>query len=326
MGCKQLLSAISYVQFPKFLGYYIGINETLLLSAYCDIDNMCEIKILDYDGWFYAKQEYIFTEIGLSEKQQSLAIKHLKDLKIISAKKAGNPAVTYYKLDEDILENVLKIAQSEYLSLKRQKVVSRGDETSLLRGDVSHSLHINNNNNKKNNKKEPEPEAQAFTVTNSRRNFREKTKPLRDLLNSGSYLDEQNANKRKSQKEKNKDNCLAMIQNTLYDDKIKSLLTEYYLFISDYKHATLEDRVKVISTPHDWQNKLNQLNELIDKGYDAEKLIQQSLNQRKYKFFPLQSVSKSNRHESLANDVVVSDPEWARRAIQEAIDNGEEFY
>lgn len=327
MGCKQLLSSNSYIQYPRYLGYYLGVNETLLLSIYCDIDNYCAININDFDGWFYAKQADVFIESGLSEKQQTLAIKHLKELHIISIKKAKNPAITYYKIDETVLENVLNIAYSQYLSQKRQKVASSGDEKSPLSNDFSHSLHINNNKLNKNTNKEPSPEAQAITINNSRRNFRNKVKPLEDLLNSGKYLDEQKKEKKKSQSQKNIDECLDMIQKTDYTDTTKDLLTEYFLFISDIKQAkTSEDKLKVTNKPNIWKTKLEKLQTLVNSGYNADEIIKQSLSQKKYVFYPLQSTQqKSNKHkEGNQENVVMSDPEYIRKRLEE--DESEEWY
>lgn len=325
MGSKQLLASNSYEQYPKYLGYHIGVNETLLLSVYCDKDNWCNLNIQNFDGWFYALQTEVFIEVGLSEKQQTLAIKHLKELQLISVKKAGNPAKTYYKINENVLENVLEIAYNQYLSAKRQFVASSTENLSPLRNDKSLSLHINNNNIKNNNIKKSEPQAQPITIKNSRRNFREKVKPLEDLLNSGEIIDNYTKSKKKSKREKDIEQCLEMIQKTNYSEDTKDLLTEYFLFISDYSQAhDSESRLKVTSKPSVWETKLNKLNSLVCDGYNVNEIIKQSLEQKKYVFFQLQGKLANHAKEGNQQNVVMSDPEYMRKRLEE--DESEEWY
>ena len=325
MTTKQLLSSNSYIQYPRFLGYYTGVNEAVLLSALCDRDSWCEFNIADYDGWFYYLREDILFDTGLSDRQQRTAIDNLISMKIIDTKRSGIPARIYYKVITDELEKVLNFAINDYKAHKSQmlqNVTSRPDKTVTTRCDKIAVSTIDKNKDIKINKKSTG--AGASSKISHSRGFRRERQSLEDKLFSGEEIASQKKERKKSPKDKFRDECLDIIDKE-YSDETKELLIEYFNFVTKVPEDK-DNLCKRVKTTKAWRHKLDRLDELVKDGYDCKKIIQQSLDKKQYVFYPLQSVSKSNRHESLANDVVVSDPEWARKAIQEAIDNGEEFY
>lgn len=152
---------------------------------------------------------------------------------------------------------------------------------------------------------------------------------LSDDLESGKDIDEQKKSKKKSPKDKFRDECLDIIEKqfVMYPAHISDLLADYFDFISavpDDKE-NLPKRVKTVSS---WKKKLHKLVELVSEGYDIEKLIQQSLDNKAYVFYPLQSTqskSKSTGHrEGNQENVVMSDPEYIRKRLEE--DESEEWY
>lgn len=334
MTTKQLLSSNSYIQYPKFLGFYIGVNEAIILSAFCDKDSLCEYTYENYDGWFYSLREDIYIETGLSEKQQRLAISHLVALDIIQTEKRDVPSKNYYYINVNVLEKILVDALSiykDYKSQKLQKVTSRSDETQSLQKVTSRSdekcvSSINTKNKNIRIKKSAPP-----TSSKNHSQVYKKRESLNDDLESGKDIDEQKKSKKKSPKDKFRDECYDIIDN-VYSEKnysyaVHDLLVEYFEFVS----AVPEDKdnlCKRVKTTKAWKHKLDKLDDLVKDGYDPIAIIQQSLDNKAYVFYPLQSVqqSKTNHREGNQENIVVSDPEWAREQIQKAIDNGEEFF
>ena len=155
MTTKQLLSSNSYIQYPKFLGFYIGVNESILLSALCDKDSWCEFNVENYDGWFYFLREEIYLETGLTERQQRSAILKLEDLNIVGTKRQGIPAKVYYYINTDALEFVLNNAYESYKAHKTQmlqNVTSCPNKTVTTCTSENVISTINKNNIKELNK------------------------------------------------------------------------------------------------------------------------------------------------------------------------------
>ena len=329
MTTKQLLSANSYIQYPRFLGNFIGVNEAVLLSAFCDKDSWCDFNMENYDGWFYYLRDEIKIETGLTESQQRTALKTLTDLCIINTKRAGIPAKVYYKIDINELESVLNDAYNTYKAHKSQwsqNMTTSGAEN-MTTSDIENRIStIDKNINIKINNKSTG--AGAHSKNHSKVYKQRNT--LEDTLESGKDIDEQKKASKKSPAEKLRDECYDIIDDVYsehdYSYTVHDLLVEYFEFVS----AVPEDKdnlCKRVKTAKAWKHKLDRLNELVKDGYDPRDIIQQSLDKKQYVFYPLQKSESSSRiKEGNQQNVKVSDPEWARKVIQDAIDNGEEFY
>lgn len=152
-----------------------------------------------------------------------------------------------------------------------------------------------------------------------------KRESLNDDLESGKDIDKQKSDKRKSPKDKFRDECLDIIEKE-YSDETKDLLVEYFEFVT----SVPEDKsnlCKRVKTVQQWRHKLDKLDDLVKDGYDCKKIIQQSLDKKQYVFYPLQSVQqyKTKRGCELLNDKIVgNDVEEARRRLEE--DESEEWY
>lgn len=184
-------------------------------------------------------------------------------------------------------------------------------------------------NTKELNTKEPNTNKKGTGTGASSKNHSQvykKRESLNDDLQSGKDIDKQKSDKKKSPKDKFKDECLDIIDRE-YSDETKYLLIEYFDFVSSVPEDK-DNLCKRVKTVKAWRHKLDRLDDLVKEGYDCRKLIQQSLDKKQYVFYPLQSVQqyKTNHKEGNQENIIVSDPEWAREQIQKAIDNGEEFF
>ena len=151
---------------------------------------------------------------------------------------------------------------------------------------------------------------------------------LSDDLESGKDIDEQKKSKKKSPKDKFRDECLDIIEKqfVMYPAYISDLLADYFDFVSavpDDKE-NLPKRVKTVSA---WKKKLHKLVELVTEGYDIEKLIQQSLDNKAYVFYPLQSIQSQHKSkENLSDTIKVNTQEGVQRQIEYLRASGKELY
>jgi len=203
-----------------------------------------------------------------------------------------------------------------------------GEITSPLGGEIT-SLHNINNKNKSYNKS-----TGAGALSKNHSQVYKKRETLNDDLESGKDIDKQKSDKRKSPKEKFKDECYSLIDSFVTDNHldyaVHDLLIEYFDFISDIKQADGDNKQKVVKNTSTWEKKLNnQLLKLIENGYNPIDIIRQSLDKKYYKFVPLESSSNKyncNKRggELLDSKIVGNDVEEARRRLEE--DESEEWY
>lgn len=286
MTTKQLLSSNSYIQYPKFLGYHIGVNCAILLSALCDKDSWCEHYMKEYDGWFYYFREEILLETGLSESQQRTALKELMDLQIVDCKNKGIPAKKYYHLDTEMIETLLENASNAYKIQMLKNCTSRDEEITTSRDIENSDSTIYKNIENKNNK-EKTPAAPVSSPKHSR-NFRKETEKLTDDLASGEEIKKQ-TEERKKKKPKD-EQCRDMIDDTIYTAEVKEKLKEYFNWNYNSKSP------KKVKGTSDWSQKLQRLEQLVKKGGDPLKIVQCALDNQWYGFFePTQSTEPKSK-------------------------------
>lgn len=154
-----------------------------------------------------------------------------------------------------------------------------------------------------------------------------KKETLNDDLESGKDIDKQKNDKRKSPKDKFRDECLDIIEKE-YSDETKDLLVEYFEFVT----AVPEDKsnlCKRVKTVQQWRHKLDRLDDLVKDGYDCRKIIQQSLDKKQYVFYPLQSsIQSSNgcRYETKQDKIKIRDLEEAKAAMKKKDEEGVEVF
>ena len=160
--------------------------------------------------------------------------------------------------------------------------------------------NISENINNKLRKAPAEPTLSSSTKSRKRDLISRSKTTLVDDLESGKDIAEQKKAKKKSPKELFRDECLEIIEHE-YSDSTADLLTDYFNFISDPKQANSDNKMKVVKTVSTWKKKLDRLEELVKEGYDCEKLIKQSLRNKNYVFYPLESVDKNSQYNNQSN-------------------------
>ena len=313
MTTKQLLSSNSYIQYPRFLGNYIGVNEAVLLSAFCDKDNWCEFNIQNYDGWFYYLRDEIELETGLSESQQRTALKSLSDLSIIHTKRAGIPSKVYYKLNIDVLENVLNEAQSAYKAHKSQwsQNMTTCDTKTMTTCDIENRISTIDNNiyTKTNNKSTG---AGALSKKHPRNFSKEK---LTDDLESGKDIDEQKKEKKKTDKF---DRCLAEIDKRDFTENEKVLLRQH---LNWSFHDTDSNRN---NEPKKYAKRLDTL---LSLNGNKERIIQASIDRKWHCFYDaVKTRTPINNHECFTESIHSTPIEEARAAMEEKKQRGAKIY
>lgn len=148
-------------------------------------------------------------------------------------------------------------------------------------------------NKKENNTESAGAGARSAENTNTRRNFRREYEQLTDDLKSGADIDKEKQSKKKSPKEKTDEKCLAEIDAQSYDVSTKELLKEYYLWASSGNDA------RKIKSYNLWCSKLDALSQLVKKGEDARAVIQQSLDNKWYKFVEVEVKTVKNGRKQL---------------------------
>jgi hypothetical protein len=261
---------------------------------------------------------YMSTITGYTKRAIMDAMDRLlaKNLIVKSGSDSDRDMRNIYKCNFDYIDGVLR--GGEVTSPLGGEVTSPLD---ALGGEVTspHNIrYINNIHNKSTG---------DGALSKNHSQVYKKRESLNDDLESGKDIDKQKSDKRKSPKDKFKDECLDIIEKE-YSDETKDLLIEYFDFVT----AVPEDKsnlCKRVKTVKQWRHKLDRLDDLVKDGYDCRKLIQQSLDKKQYVFYPLQSVQqyKAKRGgETLCDEIVTTNVEEAQRLWDEAKNSGKGEY
>ena len=262
-----------------------------------------EIDSLDGENHCWASNEYLAEFCKMSVPTISRAISKLIQLGYIE------------KLSFDGRQRVLAV----------NKNISQIRETYLTdKSEISPSENLLLIENKKENNIKKAPE----TGASSKNHYQvyKKRESLNDDLESGKDIDEHEKSKKKSPKEKFKDECYSLIDNFVTDNHldyaVHDLLIEYFDFISDIKQADGDNKRKVVRNTSTWETKLNnQLLKLIESGYNPIDIVRQSLDQKKYKFWEPDSQNNSG-HETIQNNIKIRTLEEAKQDMQKKKERG----
>lgn len=152
MSVIHLLSAGNFIAVNKSLIKSIGLIPAILIGELASECLYWETQGTLVDGcWFYSTVDNINDNTGLSEHDQREGIKSLIDLGIIETKKMGVPAKRYFKLNEEILMEVVNHLSSGKQTSSSQ--VNGPQEVRLSRINKNKEIRITNKN-KENNEKE----------------------------------------------------------------------------------------------------------------------------------------------------------------------------
>ena len=91
---------------------YIGLEPAILLTYLCDQDKY--INKSKVGSEFYKQKKYIEFFTALTSKQQTLAIKKLTQLEILTVVKKGMPAKNYFRIDYNKVREMKKIVVDEF--------------------------------------------------------------------------------------------------------------------------------------------------------------------------------------------------------------------
>ena len=329
---KRKLHGFKGVWIPvEFLEFDNGSLSYIEMHILAEIKNLCENGVY---GNCVMSNDSFSKFIGCSTKSVERAIQHLTELNAISVEirySDRRGKVRYIKYNSDVFNRLsVPIECVDNLS-SDQQTLSRDQQTLSPRKSAPSSdgycdSSMSNNNNINNINITKSTGAGAHSKNHSK--VYKKRNTLEDTLESGKDIDEQKKASKKSPAEKLRDECYDIIDNEYsehdYPYTVHDLLVEYFEFVSAVptEKENVPKRVKTVSA---WKKKLERLNELVKDGYDPRDIIEQSLKQKKYVFFPLQKSENSSRiKEGNQQNVIMSDPEYMRKRLEE--DESEEWY
>ena len=152
---KQLLMSSNYYTLNKQIVKELGIESAFLLTILIEASD----GLSDNEGWFYQTIEKIGELTGLGRHKQDKIIKELIDLKILEQKNKGVPCKRYFKVNYEMIENLVFQNQQSSLSengkldcQKKTNYSAENSQTSLSENSNNKEYIINNLNKKLNHK------------------------------------------------------------------------------------------------------------------------------------------------------------------------------
>lgn len=157
---KQLLMSSNYYTLNKQIVKELGIESAFLLTILIEASD----GLADNEGWFYQTIEKIGELTGLGRHKQDKIIKELIDLKILEQKNKGVPCKRYFKVNYEMIENLVFQNQQSSLSengkldcKKETNLFVKNSQTSLSQNGNNKEHNINNINKELNHKEEKAP-------------------------------------------------------------------------------------------------------------------------------------------------------------------------
>ena len=152
---KQLLMSSNYYTLNKQIVKELGIESAFLLTILIEASD----GLADSEGWFYQTIEKIGELTGLGRHKQDKIIKELIDLKILEQKNKGVPCKRYFKVNYEMIENLVFQNQQSSLSFsdkldcqKKTNYSAENSQTSLSENGNNKEYIINNLNKELNHK------------------------------------------------------------------------------------------------------------------------------------------------------------------------------
>jgi len=152
---KQLLMSSNYYTLNKQIVKELGIESAFLVTILIEASD----GLADNEGWFYQTIEKIGELTGLGRHKQDKIIKELIDLKILEQKNKGVPCKRYFKVNYQMIENLVFQNQQSSLSEngkldcpKKTNYSVENSQTSLSENGNNKEYIINNLNKELNHK------------------------------------------------------------------------------------------------------------------------------------------------------------------------------
>lgn len=140
----RLLARENYITYHKGLAKTIGLNEAILFGELCSISSNFN------DEEFYYSREKMIADTCLTDRAIRLATKTLVDKKLVSVVKKDIPCRYYYKLNANVLGELLNTNDSSACSTSAVNFDSTGDSnfdsTGAIKSDSTINKKINNKN------------------------------------------------------------------------------------------------------------------------------------------------------------------------------------
>lgn len=137
---KQLLMSSNYYTLNKQIVKELGIESAFLLTILIEASD----GLADNEGWFYQTIEKIGELTGLGRHKQDKIIKELIDLKILEQKNKGVPCKRYFKINYEMIENL--VFQNQQSSLSENDKLDCQKKTNYFVENRQTSLSENGNN------------------------------------------------------------------------------------------------------------------------------------------------------------------------------------
>lgn len=158
---KQLLMSSNYYTLNKHVVKTLGIEPAFLLTILIEASD----GLADDEGWFYQTIEKIGELTGIGRHKQDKIIKDLIESKILEQKNKGVPCKRYFKINYEMIENLVfqkqqtSLSQNDKLDCKKEtNLFVKNSQTSLSQNDNNKEHNINNINKELNHKEEKAPD------------------------------------------------------------------------------------------------------------------------------------------------------------------------
>ena len=157
---KQLLMSSNYYTLNKQIVKTLGIESAFLLTILIEASD----GLADDEGWFYQTIEKIGELTGIGRHKQDKIIKDLIESKILEQKNKGVPCKRYFKINYEMIENLVfqkqqtSLSQNDKLDCKKEtNLFVKNSQTCLSQNDNNKEHNINNINKELNHKEEKAP-------------------------------------------------------------------------------------------------------------------------------------------------------------------------
>lgn len=154
---KQLLMSSNYYTLNKQIVKTLGIEPAFLLTILIEASD----GLADEEGWFYQTIEKIGELTGIGRHKQDKIIKDLIESKILEQKNKGVPCKRYFKINYEIIENLVfqkqqtSLSQNDKLDCKKEtNLFVKNSQTCLSQNDNNKEHNINNIHKELNHKEE----------------------------------------------------------------------------------------------------------------------------------------------------------------------------
>ena len=158
---KQLLMSSNYYTLNKHVVKTLGIEPAFLLTILIEASD----GLADEEGWFYQTIEKIGELTGIGRHKQDKIIKDLIESKILEQKNKGVPCKRYFKINYEMIENLVfqkqqtSLSQNDKLDCKKEtNLFVKNSQTCLSQNDNNKEHNINNINKELNHKEEKAPD------------------------------------------------------------------------------------------------------------------------------------------------------------------------